>query len=314
MARTNDPAYLGYADEWLTAINAILARHQFTDGGGTVLLYQIENEYASYVTSATGIDYMAHLYAKVRADGITVPIFHNDKGRNGYWVPGSFSTDGGQGDYLYAFDGYPVAPAAPRRTGATSAPAGPRAAPRASPATPGIRGRVRRRLVRPVGRRPVRRARATHERGLRRDAAYERRFYLTNLANGIKLQNVYMTFGGTSWGWLPAPVVYTSYDYGAAISEARQLTAKIPADEADRATCCESVPDIAKLDQAGPVTASNSLLVRRITWPTRTPARSSTSCATTTRADLTVSPCRSARPAAPTPCRSPARCNWTART
>ena len=32
-----------------------------------------------------------------------------------------------------------------------------------------------------------------------------------------------MTFGGTSWGWLPAPVVYTSYDYGAAIDEARQL-------------------------------------------------------------------------------------------
>ncbi|MRT44750.1 hypothetical protein FGX00_02660, partial [Xylella fastidiosa subsp. multiplex] len=38
-----------------------------------------------------------------------------------------------------------------------------------------------------------------------RDAAYERRFYLTNLANGITLHSVYMTFGGTSWGWLPAP-------------------------------------------------------------------------------------------------------------
>ena len=35
-----------------------------------------------------------------------------------------------------------------------------------------------------------------------------------------------MTFGGTSWGWLPAPVVYTSYDYGAAINEARQLRPK----------------------------------------------------------------------------------------
>lgn len=90
VARTHDPVYLGYADEWLTAIDGILARHQLTDGGGTLLLYQIENEYASYVTSATGISYMAHLYAKVRADGITVPLYHNDKGRNGYWVPGSF--------------------------------------------------------------------------------------------------------------------------------------------------------------------------------------------------------------------------------
>lgn len=57
-----------------------------------------------------------------------------------------------------------------------------------------------------------------------RDAAYERRFYLTNLANGIKIHNVYMTFGGTSWGWLPAPIVYTSYDYGAALDEARRPT------------------------------------------------------------------------------------------
>ncbi len=59
-----------------------------------------------------------------------------------------------------------------------------------------------------------------------RDAAYERRFYLTNLANGITVHNVYMTFGGTSWGWLPAPQVYTSYDYGAAFDEGRRATPK----------------------------------------------------------------------------------------
>jgi hypothetical protein len=35
-----------------------------------------------------------------------------------------------------------------------------------------------------------------------------------------------MTFGGTNWGWLPADVVYTSYDYGAPFNEARQPTAK----------------------------------------------------------------------------------------
>ena len=32
---------------------------------------------------------MQHLYDKARSDGITVPIFHNDKGRNGIWVPAS---------------------------------------------------------------------------------------------------------------------------------------------------------------------------------------------------------------------------------
>ena len=79
------------------------------------------------------------------------------------------------------------------------------------------------------------------------------------MANGIKLQNVYMTFGGTSWGWLPASVVYTSYDYGAAISEARQLTPKIPAMK-EMGYFLQSVTDIAKVDPAAAVTASNPLV------------------------------------------------------
>src|SRR5262249_27417937 len=36
----------------------------------------------------------------------------------------------------------------------------------------------------------------------------------------------YMAFGGTSWGWEPAPVVYSSYDYGAGIDETRGLRDK----------------------------------------------------------------------------------------
>ena len=35
--------------------------------------------------------------------------------------------------------------------------------------------------------------------------------------------NLYMIFGGTSWGHLPFPGVYTSYDYGSAIEESREL-------------------------------------------------------------------------------------------
>ncbi len=52
---------------------------------------------------------MQNLYDKARSDGITVPIFHNDKGRNGIWVPASSDVPGtvtGPND-LYAFDGYP---------------------------------------------------------------------------------------------------------------------------------------------------------------------------------------------------------------
>jgi beta-galactosidase GanA len=106
-ARTDDPDYLAAVDEWLTRVHAIIARHQINDGKGTVILHQIENELA--LTTPAQSRYMDHLYAKARADGITVPIFHNDQGRNGYWVPrrsGVAKTVEGPVD-MYAFDAYP---------------------------------------------------------------------------------------------------------------------------------------------------------------------------------------------------------------
>src|SRR5215468_10415609 len=106
-ARTDAAAYLAATDEWQSQIDAIIARHQLTTGSGTVILYQIENELAS--TGASQLNYMTHLRDKARADGITVPIFHNDKGRNGFWVPAGSGVAGtvtGPVD-LYAFDGYP---------------------------------------------------------------------------------------------------------------------------------------------------------------------------------------------------------------
>ena len=49
-ARTDDPEYLAASDEWLTRVNAIIARHQINGDGkghrGNVILHQIENELA----------------------------------------------------------------------------------------------------------------------------------------------------------------------------------------------------------------------------------------------------------------------------
>jgi hypothetical protein len=106
-ARTDAPEYIAAADEWLTRINAVIARHQLTTGQGTVIAHQIENELD--VVGAPQQRYMRWLDDKAKADGITVPIFHNDKGRNGYWVPKGSNVPGtveGPND-LYAFDGYP---------------------------------------------------------------------------------------------------------------------------------------------------------------------------------------------------------------
>ncbi|MGW5060010.1 beta-galactosidase [Streptomyces sp. NPDC004096] len=246
-ARTSDPTYLTYVDEWLTAVNRIAVRHQYTAGTGTVVLYQLENEYADHVTEAAGRDYMAHLYRKVRTDGVDVPLFHNDKGRNGHWAPGTFDTGGESGHWLYAFDGYPSPFRTPPDWGYFG-PGGAGGGASASPGTPGFLAEFGGGWFDPWGGAEFD-GKGYAESRRTRDAAYERRFYLTNLANGITIHNVYMTFGGTSWGWLPAPVVYTSYDYGAALDEARQPTAKlVPMHQLGH--LLHSVPELAELDRA----------------------------------------------------------------
>src|SRR6266851_3155357 len=61
---------------------------------------------------------------------------------------------------------------------------------------------------------------------------FESVFYKQNIAVGATAQSFYMTYGGTSWGWQSDPSqVYTSYDYGAPITESRQLTTKYDEDK-----------------------------------------------------------------------------------
>lgn len=136
-ARTADPVYLRYADEWLTEVDAIAAGHQFTRGTGTVLLYEIES--GDQEEGGGEGEYLSHLRRKVRSDGIDVPV---------------------------------------------------------------VSGRGA-------------------------DAGSGRRAYLTRLAEGESLGHVSLAFGGTSWGWLPAPGGSTSYDRGAGIDEGRNATAKL---------------------------------------------------------------------------------------
>jgi beta-galactosidase GanA len=259
-ARTDAADYLAATDEWQSRIDPILARHQLTNGTGTVLLYQIENELGS--TGTAQRNYMQHLRDKARADGISVPIFHNDKGRNGQWVPASSTVPGtvpGPVD-LYAFDGYPGGTC---RTDAT--PGGPSTAPdwglygtggatggaTASPATPGFAAEFGGGWFDFWG------SNGTYPcMAVREGPGYERVFYGTNIANRLMIQNFYMTAGGTSWGWLPAPVVYSSYDYGAAISEARQLRPKA-ATMKELGLFLQSVDPITRVDRGASVSPSS---------------------------------------------------------
>jgi beta-galactosidase GanA len=261
VARTDAADYLAATDEWQAHIDPIIARHQLTAGTGSVILYQIENELAA--TGTAQRNYLTHLRDKARANGITVPIFHNDKGRNGRWVPSSSTVSGtvpGPVD-LYAFDGYPggtchtdgtvgsasVAPdwgiySAGGATGGSSA----------SPNTPGFTAEFGGGWFDYWGSNGTYPCMANRE-----GPGYERVFYGTNLANRLSIQSFYMTFGGTSWGWLPAPVVYTSYDYGAAISESRQLRPKA-ATQRELGYFAQSVDPLTKVDKAAAVTATST--------------------------------------------------------
>ncbi|MCI4590955.1 beta-galactosidase [Sphingobium sp. BYY-5] len=267
-ARTDDPDYLAAVDEWLTRINAIIARHQINGDGkghkGTVILHQIENELA--LTTPAQRRYMDHLTAKARADGITIPLFHNDQGRNGYWTPESSPNTPkvdkvvpGPND-MYAFDGYPggtcTVEGKPTRESAAPdwgfyGPGGAKGGASASPDTPGFLAEFGGGWFDYWG------SNGGYEcNAIQRGKRFQRVFYGTNLANGIGIQSFYMTYGGTSWGWLPAPVVFTSYDYGAAISEPRDLRDKAM-EMKQLGGLIASVPDLAGMIPAGSVEISS---------------------------------------------------------
>ncbi|QJE03479.1 beta-galactosidase [Massilia forsythiae] len=256
-ARTDDPVYLAAMDEWMTRINAIIARHQITNGGGNVIAYQLENELGKVEPKHARM--MEHLAAKARRDGITVPMFHNAAGRLPDWTPkgsGAPWTNPGPTD-LYAFDGYPggtcdvhADPRGPARApdwGMYAAP-GPKSGALSSPATPGFLAEIGAGWFDYWG------SNGTYDcTAQRQGTGYQRVFYGTDLINRITIHNLYMAFGGTSWGWLPGPIVYTSYDYGAPIAEDRGLRPKALGLKQQGMFVQAAEPVLARMDKGAPV-------------------------------------------------------------
>ncbi|MGN6365052.1 beta-galactosidase [Asticcacaulis taihuensis] len=267
VARTDDPEYLAAVDEWQTQIDAIIARHQITTGGGKIIAYQIENELGD--TSPSRQRYMQHLADKVHADGITVPLFHNSAGRLPNWTPpsstASFATPGPTD--LYAFDGYPgggcngtteigkpnpvpnwgmYGDTTPNKEGIVKAGA------LASPNTPGFAAEIGGGWFDFWG------SQGTYDCTAKRvGSEYVRTTFGSSLINGLSIHSVYMAFGGTSWGWLPASVVYTSYDYGAGIDEARRIRPKQMTFKQLGQFVQAAEPLLANLDKGAPLVSDN---------------------------------------------------------
>ncbi|MFL6135310.1 MAG: beta-galactosidase, partial [Nocardioidaceae bacterium] len=242
-ARTDADDYQAAWEEYFDAINPIIARHQLTDGGGSVILYQIENEYTG--TNATGQAYMEELKSAVKADGIDVPLFHNDKGRELRWACGKGAPD------LYATDTYPgtsVTDYEFLRDGTSFEPdrcgVGDR---------PFFWAEFQGGWFQPWGGGLYEDNRNTY------GPEFERITYGNNINNHFTMQNLYMLYGGTNIGWTADPnVVYTSYDYHAAFSEPRELTNKVPVVK-QQGYLVDAVKDLRQLDNlSGQVEHSNS--------------------------------------------------------
>ncbi|MFD5654045.1 beta-galactosidase [Streptomyces sp. NPDC127039] len=215
--RTADPQNLAADLEWLKAVNGIIGKHQITDGGGSVIAYQVENEQID--DSPKHVEYIEKLQSAVEEQGITVPLFHNDWGDgHGYNVPGE---PGGSKLDLYAFDTYPLGfdctGARGRLTDFESRIRG------YSPNTPVFVAEGQGGAFTAWGR-----DFQTTECAKFVDPSFARQFAVNNLANGVTMFNSYMEYGGTNWGWTGDPGSgFTSYDYGAAISENRRITRKL---------------------------------------------------------------------------------------
>lgn len=240
-ARSSDPGYTAAYREWLGRINPIIARHQVTRGG-SVIAYNVENEYAANTDAA----YMQDLQDTARAAGIDVPITHNQC-CDASWTPTWASGPGavqipGVDDYPQSFECQTPDVWGPWGAGVTE---------RLGQDSPVYAAEYQ------AGAIDVNRAGYDRCRELT-GPSFMRYFYKSNLVtSGATMFGYYMAFGGTNWGWLGQPNdVYTSYDYGAPITEARQLTAKY-AEFKRQGYFVRAVPPLVKTDATAPPASSN---------------------------------------------------------
>ncbi|PTB61654.1 glycoside hydrolase family 35 protein [Trichoderma citrinoviride] len=215
--RTDSPDYLHATDNYASHIASIIAKAQITNGG-PVILYQPENEYsgAAEGTLFPNKPYLQYVIDQARNASIVVPLINNDAFPGGTGAPG---TGLGSVD-IYGFDGYPLGfDCAHPNTWPDNA------LPTTwhqdhlniSPNTPLSIVEFQGGAFDPFGGWGFEQCSAlvNHE--------FERVFYKNNMAAGVTILNLYMTYGGTNWGNLGHPGGYTSYDYGASIREDRRV-------------------------------------------------------------------------------------------
>ncbi|KAL9107270.1 MAG: hypothetical protein Q9227_007812 [Pyrenula ochraceoflavens] len=218
--RSTAPEYLNATANYVSTIGKIIADAQITNGG-PVVLFQPENEYTTYpgVTnfpSEMNKEYMAYVEQQFRDTGIIVPFIDNDNRVEGAFAPG---TGVGAVD-IYGIDAYPLLYdcAHPYVWPNVRFPRDWQTIHRnQSPTTPFSIAEFQGGAGSGWG------AVGEDQCAILVNDQAVRVLYKNNYSFGVKLFNVYMTYGGTNWGNLGYFGGYTSYDYGAAITEDRYL-------------------------------------------------------------------------------------------
>lgn len=220
--RTGDETYHEKWRPWILKIGKIIAANQITNGG-PVILNQHENELQETVHDPdnTLVKYMEQIADAFEDAGVVVPSTHNEKGMRSV----SWSTDykdvGGAVN-VYGLDSYP---------GGLSC------------TNPDSGFNLVRTYYQWFQNYSFTQPEYLPEfeggwfqqwgGSFYGDCASELSpefadvYYKNNIGSRVTLHNTYMTFGGTNWGHSAAPVVYSSYDYSAPLSETREIRDKL---------------------------------------------------------------------------------------
>ncbi|KAI0092324.1 glycoside hydrolase superfamily [Irpex rosettiformis] len=234
--RTNATDIEASWQQYVDAIIDMTVENQISNGG-PVIAIQIDNEYSQ--SPIQNAEYFAQLEEKYRSNGIVIPLTYNDPGEGRNFINGTGAVD------IYGLDSYPQGfdcsnPAVwrPVTTNYHDYHES------VNPGQPFYMPEFQGGSFDPWG-------------GPGYDACevltgpdFQDVFYKWNWASNVKLISYYMVYGGTNWGGLAEPGVYTSYGYGASIRENRALSPKF--DELKRqGLFLRSSPEFRKTDWIG---------------------------------------------------------------
>ncbi|KAJ3482157.1 hypothetical protein NLI96_g7176 [Meripilus lineatus] len=207
--RTDNPNYTQAWMPYMRRVSQLIAQNQVSNGG-PIILVQAENEFSA----GTGrSDYMQNIIDTFRANGVTIPITHNDQHAG---AAGNFSPDlPGTGRVnIYCGDTYPQGASRWSQVQTVYYSNHQAVAPNNPLCLAEFGGGFL------LGWASGNRTGTGYEKysGDLTDASYENVFYKDAYAQRA---TIFMLFGGTNWGQTGEPTVYSSYDYGGGINENR---------------------------------------------------------------------------------------------